>query len=63
MAPTDADEDGDMHYWEVWGGAQAGRAYLDSARASCPSTACNRFPDLRTIRAFAGAATWTANRR
>lgn len=49
-------DDGDYHYWDVWSGeAKPATAYLDVTPRFQSEYGLQSFPDLRTIRAFAGA--------
>ncbi|MGN6282891.1 beta-mannosidase [Frateuria sp.] len=48
-------DDGDYHYWDVWSGeAKPATAYLDITPRFQSEYGLQSFPDLRTIRAFAG---------
>ncbi|MCX7512931.1 beta-mannosidase [Frateuria hangzhouensis] len=48
-------DDGDYHYWDVWSGeAKPATAYLDVTSRFQSEYGLQSFPDLRTIRAFAG---------
>jgi beta-mannosidase len=51
----DTDSDGDRHYWDVWGGKKPVEAYLDSCPRFMSEYGLQGMPDMRTIRAFAGA--------
>ena len=52
---ADQSDDGDMHYWQVWGGeAKPAEAYLDVDTRFLSEYGLQSFPDMRTIRAFAG---------
>ncbi|UGB44943.1 glycoside hydrolase family 2 protein [Frateuria edaphi] len=55
-------DDGDYHYWDVWSGqAKPTTAYLDVTPRFQSEYGLQSFPDLRTIRAFAGAGPWQAD--
>jgi beta-mannosidase len=47
--------DGDRHYWSVWGGAPV-EAYLDTTPRFQSEYGLQSFPEMRTIRSFAGPA-------
>ncbi|WP_149193487.1 beta-mannosidase [Luteimonas suaedae] len=51
---ADQSDDGDMHYWQVWGGSKPVEAYLDVDTRFLSEYGLQSFPDMRTIRAFAG---------
>ena len=52
---ADLSDDGDMHYWQVWGGdAKPVEAFLDVDTRFLSEYGLQSFPDMRTIRAFAG---------
>lgn len=51
---ADQSDDGDMHYWQVWGGSKPVDAYLDVDTRFLSEYGLQSFPDMRTIRAFAG---------
>lgn len=52
---ADLSDDGDMHYWQVWGGeAKPVEAYLDVDSRFLSEYGLQSFPDMRTLRAFAG---------
>jgi len=49
-------DEGDYHYWDVWSGeAKPATAYLEVTPRFQSEYGLQSFPDLRTIRAFAGA--------
>lgn len=53
---ADLSDDGDMHYWQVWGGdAKPAEAYMDVDSRFLSEYGLQSFPDMRTIRSFAGA--------
>ncbi len=53
---ADLSEDGDMHYWQVWGGdAKPAEAYIDVESRFLSEYGLQSFPEMRTIRSFAGA--------
>jgi beta-mannosidase len=55
--PADQLDDGDMHYWQVWGGpAKPVNEYLNITPRFMSEYGLQSFPDMRTIRAFASAA-------
>ncbi len=52
--PADQLDDGDMHYWKVWGGpALPVTEYLNVTPRFMSEYGLQSFPDMRTIRAFA----------
>jgi len=54
---TDANQtdDGDMHYWQVWGGpAYPVTQYMDVTPRFMSEYGLQSFPDMRTVRDFAG---------
>lgn len=50
---ADLSDDGDMHYWQVWGGSKPVEAFLDVETRFLSEYGLQSFPDMRTIRAFA----------
>lgn len=52
---ADVDDSGDRHYWEVWGGpAYPYEKYLEITPRFMSEYGLQAWPELRTIRAFAG---------
>lgn len=52
--PADQLDDGDMHYWQVWGGpAKPVSEYLNITPRFMSEYGLQSFPDIRTIHAFA----------
>ncbi|WP_454830838.1 beta-mannosidase [Pseudoxanthomonas wuyuanensis] len=52
---ADVGDDGDLHYWQVWGGdAKPVEAFMDVDTRFLSEYGLQSFPDMRTIRAFAG---------
>jgi beta-mannosidase len=51
---ADLSDDGDMHYWQVWGGSKPVEAFLDVETRFLSEYGLQSFPDMRTIRSFAG---------
>lgn len=52
--PADQTDDGDMHYWKVWGGpALPVTEYMNVTPRFMSEYGLQSFPDMRTIRAFA----------
>jgi len=53
--PADQTDDGDMHYWKVWGNpALPVTEYMSMTPRFMSEYGLQSFPDMRTIRAFAG---------
>jgi beta-mannosidase len=50
--PADQDNDGDRHYWAVWGGSPV-EAYLDETPRFQSEYGLQSFPEMRTIRTVA----------
>jgi beta-mannosidase len=53
--PADQMNDGDRHYWAVWGGSPV-EAYLDTTPRFQSEYGLQSFPEMRTIKTFAGPA-------
>jgi beta-mannosidase len=51
--PADQMNDGDRHYWAVWGGSPV-EAYLDTTPRFQSEYGLQSFPEMRTIKTFAG---------
>jgi len=49
----DIDQDGDRHYWDVWGGKKPVEAYLDSCPRFMSEYGLQAMPDMKTIMTFA----------
>ena len=49
----DVDQDGDRHYWDVWGGKKPVEAYLDSCPRFMSEYGLQSMPDMKTILSFA----------
>ncbi|WP_242125459.1 glycoside hydrolase family 2 protein [Sphingobium sp. Sx8-8] len=49
----DVDNDGDRHYWDVWGGKKAATAYLESCPRFMSEYGLQAMPVMPTINAFA----------
>ncbi len=48
------DKQGDMHYWEVWHSGKQFEAYFDVLPRFCSEFGYQSFPEMKTIRQFAG---------